>query len=272
MGKNIFEIERDLQNTLDAIEEAGGELTEETLVALEINEENFKDKIDSYCQVITKYKSEDACCKEEKSRISDIQKTKKNVIDRLKKTLLDAVLKFGNDVKSGNKVIETATHKLFTKNTESFEVIDARLTTLYSEFMEYMQEVYEQGLLALGEQMDIPVVLNCVNKIIKDKSNSNYVEFGDNPPVEGGAGTNITPFTVQDLKATQLDITFSTSLYDLFTKYDNLVLAMFKHPIFPDVKLYVNDKFIEILKSMGNDAISKCTLGTPVQKQSLTIK
>lgn len=272
MGKNIFEIELALQRTLDTIEEAGGELTEETLRELEINEQNLADKIDAYCQVITKYKSEDTCCKEEKSRINDIQKGKKNVVERLKNVLLDAILKFGEDGKSGNKVYNTATHKLFTKNSTSFDTNYNRLNELAYGFLEYMQSIYDQGILVTGKEMNLPAVLDCLNANLKAKANA-VSEFEEGiPPVEGTQPTSFVPFTIEDLKATKLEITFESSLFDLFDDKEKLGLALVEAKGFSEFKPDINESFINILNELGNNAIDKCTLGHNITKQSLTIK
>lgn len=118
---NIFRIEQGLQEIFDEIEENGGEITPEIEQKLQIFESNFADKLTSYVDVVNKYKSDVVVCKAEEERIKAIRKTKENVVDRLRKVMLSAVEQFGNTGKSGNKVIELPTCKLYTKLTTSYD-------------------------------------------------------------------------------------------------------------------------------------------------------
>ena len=66
---NIFELGTQLQKIFEVIEENDGELTPELEEELNITSQNFKDKIEAYCQVLTIYKSDVDCCKNEKDRL-----------------------------------------------------------------------------------------------------------------------------------------------------------------------------------------------------------
>ena len=85
---NIFELGKHLQSIFEVIEENDGELTPELEEELDITSQNFKDKIEAYCQVLTIYNSDVECCKNETSRVNSIQNVKKNTIERIKQNYL----------------------------------------------------------------------------------------------------------------------------------------------------------------------------------------
>ena len=261
---NIFEIENKLQAVFNELEENGGELTEELAQELEITQENLKNKIDSYCQVITLYKSEDTCCKEEKQRINNIQKTKKNVIEKLKNILLNAVEQFGNDGKSGNKVIETPTHKLFTKASYKYTADEQRLQTLAHYWLDYMRELHKTGILETGDGVDFQAALDCVNQIIESAMKTPD-EFG-NTPVE-----EFIPYTLEDLRSITYNVSFGTTLYDLFTSdiYNDLSRAVLSYHGIENTELSLNKDVDAIAETYGDD---KITIAQPVRNVSLTIK
>ena len=108
---NIFEIGDKLKAIFSELEENGGELTEELAAELEITQENFEEKIESYCQVLTMYKSDSECCKNEKARLDAIKKVKDNTIDRIKAKLLEAVQLYGI-IKTG--VLQASAKQIIT--------------------------------------------------------------------------------------------------------------------------------------------------------------
>ena len=92
MGKSLYQISDELQLLLNEIEENGGEITEEQEKELEISQEELGNKVENYCNAITILKSEEECAKNEKKRLNDMQNVKKNLIERLKQTLLKTVM------------------------------------------------------------------------------------------------------------------------------------------------------------------------------------
>ena len=263
---NIFELGTALQKVFEEIEENDGELTPELEAELDITSQNFKDKIEAYCQVLTMYNSDIECCKNEKDRINSIQKTKKNNVERIKQRLLEAVEEFGEIGKKGNKVIETPVRKLFTKELTSVEENEIRRNKLVYHFLNFIGELSRQGILELGEDIDVNGLLASINANAKAEYELPD-EFG-NTPVE-----EFVPYTIADLQAIKLNITESVSLYNMITRdsvVGNLIASDEIHPIGSEL-----DK--DIAKAILNDALlseeaSPLTVGSFVRKTSLTIK
>lgn len=263
---NIFELGTALQKVFEEIEENDGELTPELEKELDITSQNFKDKIEAYCQVLTMYNSDIECCKNEKDRINSIQKTKKNNVERIKQRLLEAVEEFGEIGKKGNKVIETPVRKLFTKELTSVEENETRRNNLVAHLLSFLGELSRQGILELGEDIDVNGLLASINANAKAEYELPD-EFG-NTPVE-----EFVPYTIADLQAIKLNITESVSLYNMVTR-DSVVGSLIAsdeiHPIGSEL-----DK--DIAKAILNDALlseeaSPLTVGSFVKKTSLTIK
>lgn len=139
---NLFNISAELQDIILQLEE--GEATDELLERLSITEDNLKEKIGSYIQVIRRYSNDVTECKAEKDRVNQIQKVRNNTVERLKKVVLEAVLMFGSTGKSGNKVIEGPTYKLYSRETNSYVPKDFLIADIIKEFYfcvgEYMSE------------------------------------------------------------------------------------------------------------------------------------
>lgn len=258
---NIFEIGDKLKAIFSELEENGGELTEELAAELEITQENFEEKIESYCQVLTMYKSDSECCKNEKARLDAIKKVKDNTIDRIKAKLLEAVQLYGETGKSGNKVITLSTRKLYTTNRESVEENESRKGKLAYYFHSYIQELSNQGLLELGENINVQIILDVVNTLAKaDYETSD--EFGRLSVEE------YVPYTLADLQAVKFEINTSVSLYDLLTynsKIGYLVASSELNPTTTEL-----DK--DVAKAILKDDASRLTVGTLNKKESLTIK
>lgn len=199
MNKSLYEIQDELQQIIDNIEENGGEVDEFTEEALKIKQEEFESKIEDYCNAITMLKSEAECCKNEKQRINNIQNTKKNIVEKLKDRILDAVLKWGSDGKSGNKVLNLPTRKLFTKTTEKFVANDDRIETLSRFVQSYILELKKQGILMTGQDIDLRGMMAAINSIIKAEKGESY-----------------EPFTLNDLNYVELEISTKCSLASLF--------------------------------------------------------
>lgn len=258
---NIFELGTNLQKIFEAIEENDGELTSELEEELDITSQNFKDKIEAYCQVLTIYNSDVECCKNEKDRVNSIQKTKKNTIERIKQRLLEAVELFGEIGKKGNKVIETPTRKLFTKEITSIEENEVRKTKLVQYVINFIRELQEQGILELGEEIDINGFLASINAIAKAEHDMPD-EFG-NPPLE-----EFIPYTVADLQAITINCTFEKSLSSILSSNANLGYFIAANPFACEINSSIDKDIIKAL----NKAEFTVTVADEVKKTSLTIK
>ncbi len=258
---NIFELGTNLQKVFEAIEENDGILTPELEEELNITSQNFKDKIEAYCQVLTMYKSDIDCCKNEKDRINSIQNVKKNTVERIKQRLLDAVEFFGELGKKGNRIIETSTRKLFTKEVTSIEENELRKTKLTQYVISFIRELQEQGILELGEEIDINGFLASINAIAKAEHEAPD-ELG-NPPLE-----KFIPYTVADLQAVTINCSFEKSLSSILSNNANIGYFIAANPFACQINSSVDKDIVKAL----NKAELNVTVADEVKKTSLTIK
>ena len=119
---SIYNIQQDLLEIFDQIEANEGEITPELEEQLNITQEQFKSKIKDYSNVIKMLETDIAAIKEEKARLSDLQKSKEKNIERLKKIMVEAIENFGDTTKTGGKYVDYGTGKVSVRNerTRSF--------------------------------------------------------------------------------------------------------------------------------------------------------
>jgi len=121
---NIFQIEQNLLSLFDEIEDNGGELTEELEQQLSITEEEFKDKIEKYTNVIKLIENDLSSIKEEQARLKQLYDRKEKTVNKLKEIIIEAVNTFGETNKSGVKFYDYGTGKVSIRKTEAVEVND----------------------------------------------------------------------------------------------------------------------------------------------------
>ena len=163
MEDNIYKIQENINRIFIEIEENAGEITEEQLEQLNINQENLKQKLSDYNKAIQVYKNYNEGISNEIKRLQELKKTRTNRIEVLRNTMKNAVINFGTDGKSGNKIIELEDCKLFTKSTESVIENKERLDILRYEFIEYCRELYKNDLLITGDDIDIQGLIDAIN-------------------------------------------------------------------------------------------------------------
>lgn len=115
---SLFNIEAEYLDIISQIEEAEGELTPELEERLAINLENLEAKLKAYNYVISMIKGEIVVIDDEVSRLRALKEVKENLIDRLRKAILQATMLFGEDGKTGNKKLKFDTLQTWTVNKE----------------------------------------------------------------------------------------------------------------------------------------------------------
>lgn len=196
---SLYNIDNHLQGLINEIEENGGEVSDETLKELEITQEELNKKLTAYCQVIQVYKNKVEAAKSEKKRINDLQNTRKNVIERMKNYILDAVQKYGYDGKSGNKVVELDNFKIYTTNKKSITIDEERNEILRKCMISYIIDLTRNGILETGDEIDLTYLLEALNQFAISEQ-----------------GDDFEPFTMADLKSSGIKIEISSTLFDLF--------------------------------------------------------
>ena len=256
MNNSIWNIDEKLQSLIEEIEENGGEFTEEQEQELALTQEKFNNKVESYCAIIDKYQSYADTCKNEKKRINEIQKVRENIITKLKNVLLNAVDKYGIIGKSNNKTFETATRKLFTKTLSSLNVDEERVNILTKYFIEYVNELYVNGVLDGNDEEVLTTIVNVINQIAKS-------ELGD----------EYQPFNVNDVKSIKINFNIELELSDLLNR-PTIIDYIRNSTLVSDFTKNVSKDDVKFLNSIEQDKENPqfVTIANFVNKTSLTIK
>lgn len=141
------------------MEENGGEVNDEIMEDLAIRRENFKSKAEAYAKFILKLESEAEQAAAEIKRIQTLKKAKENTVQRLKDTLLAALMVFTEEDAKGIRRYETPLAKLSTRKSQSVEILDD--TIIPDEFWVIKKEVskstisqsIKDGLQVSGAQL-----------------------------------------------------------------------------------------------------------------------
>lgn len=263
MNNSIWDIDNNIQAIFNDIEEAGGEITPEQEEELIKNQEDFVNKVDSYCNLIDKYNSYIDSCKAEKKRINDLQKTRDNIVSKLKSVLLFAVDKYGNTGKSNNKIFETATRKLFTKSIDKLIIDEERKQIFTTTFISYIVELQQNGVIEEVNDELLIAVIGAINAIIK----AEYSKMGE----------TYTEFTINDINCVDIEINIKTSFKDLFENNNIISLLDIKNNnqftnITVETSINKDDvKIITAHNKLEENPIP-ITIAKFVKEQSLTIK
>lgn len=145
--KSLYQIDSELQEILNAIEEADGEITDEQIEALSIGREELEHKLDNYRKAYLSIQKDIEFAKNEKKRIDVWKHTKELASERLKSNMLDAVLNYGEIGKSGNRTIDVDGGKLFTKNVYSIEVNQTIWNHIKDIVVARLRELWMNGML-----------------------------------------------------------------------------------------------------------------------------
>lgn len=153
---NLFQLTLEEMNFISMMEETGGEVTDEIMEDLAIRRENFQHKAEAYSKFILKLESEADIAAAEIKRIQAIKKTKENTATRLRETLRDALMVFGNEnPKTGNKAYETALFKLSLRKSQSVEITDEN--EVPDEFWAIKKEISKSTISqAIKDGLEVP--------------------------------------------------------------------------------------------------------------------
>ena len=137
------------------MEENGGEVTDEIMEDLAIRRENFQAKAEAYSKFILKLDSEADQAAAEIKRIQAIKKAKENTAQRLRDTLLAALMVFTEEDSKGIRRYETPLAKLSTRRSQSVEVLDD--TVIPDEFWVVKKEVSKSTISqAIKDGAEVP--------------------------------------------------------------------------------------------------------------------
>lgn len=119
---NIYQIKEELLSIFDELEEAGGELTPELEEKLTITQEEFKDKIESYVNVLKSLDKDMTSIKAEQKRLKDLYEKKQKTYNKLKDVVIAAINEFGDTKKSGTKYFDYGTGEISVRKSTAVDV------------------------------------------------------------------------------------------------------------------------------------------------------
>lgn len=252
---SLYEISNDILRIFNDVEVAEGEITDEQYDALQIKQEELKEKLTNYVKAIKSWEVDEKAIKDEKKRLNDRQTVFKNRIERLKKAMLEAVINFGETCKN-NKFIELPNARIFTKNTQSVEINEARINILIYKFRDLIQELVQQDILYTGEDVDLVGILDSINAQC-------IAEFGE----------DFSPFNISDLKHIKINISYTDTIEELLKNNPDILQHLGKE-VFRTEVINATSKdemkrVINICQTLEQD---QPTVGIIVNNQSIQFK
>lgn len=217
MNESLYSIDYKLSNIINEIIENGGEITDELAEQLEITQENLKLKLGDYRRAIAELSARIDYCKNEKTRIDVLTKSRQRVVDRLKAAMLDAVIKYGDENKSGNKVIDLVDSKLMSRASTVCEVDTNLILELKDAVFDRLRELWNNDMLLDSDELqsiDVDDFLNTLNANFNAEcSEENKINF-----------------TKDDLESTTVEVKFNIPLIKLLDKLNyDIVNTYFNH-------------------------------------------
>ena len=156
---SIFKLQQEYLDMMNEIEDNEGELTPELEEQLAINIDSFEDKMGNYADLIDFLKSQVTMNKDKIKAIVKLSNTSSNLINRLKSNMRDALQLYGEDGKSGNKILNIEGHKFYTRKNELVRVQD--------EMTFMMQNDYVNSTVSLKiPKKQLDEVLEGISKIL----------------------------------------------------------------------------------------------------------
>lgn len=123
---SIYDLTSEHHLIMDAIEEAGGEITPEIEAMLAINEENFLTKAEGYAEIIAKYTILADNAKVRKAQCERVQKIAENAVKRMKERIAQAMEEYNLPK------VEIGMHKLSFRTSKAVEITDeAKIPNCY---------------------------------------------------------------------------------------------------------------------------------------------
>lgn len=152
---NIYQIQQDLLAIFDELEENGGELTPELEEKLAITQEEFKDKVEDYTNVIKTLDSDMAAIKVEQARLKTLYDKKEKVSNKLKETIIKAINEFGDTKKTGVKYLDYGTGEVSVRKTQVVKVNDSLVKEIEIQLSNAAQYNKQINQLDVCDHIDV---------------------------------------------------------------------------------------------------------------------
>lgn len=244
---NIFFIKQEYRNIFDELEENGGELTEELEQKLAITQEEFKNKVEDYTNIIKTLDNDMSGIKAEQARLKALYDKKEQIAKKLKEIIIDAVNEFGDTKKSGVKYFDYGTGEVSVRKTQAVTVNDNLVKEIEFKLSSMAQYNKEINQLDVYDHIDIL-------GLATDYNTDNNVEVTEN-----------------DLKHIDVNLSVTLPLKDLATGEGYPALReIVKYSDYYKLSTSVSKTAIKPeLKENGSCMPNLAKLGT---NESLTIK
>lgn len=261
MENNLFSISAELQDIILQLEE--DEATDELISRLSITEDNLKEKIGDYLQVIKRYDNDVSECKKEKDRVNQIQKVRTNTLERLKKLILEAVIMFGNAGKTGNSVIEGSTYRVSTRTVISLVPNDILIADIIKEYLSIVSDYLREADTI--DAIDLDILASSISTCLTASKIESRKAMG--LPIESEEATVIV--TKDDLLAIPIEIIININLHEMSLKENHeLLMWLEQNPHKADIVHKVNSTTLKAQKALNAD-LHICS---EEEKTSLIIK
>ena len=211
---NIYNIQQSLFSIFDELEENGGELTPELEEQLNITQEQFKSKIKDYSNVIKMLESDIVAIKEEKARLSDLQKSKEKNIERLKKIMVEAIENFGDTTKAGGKYVDYGTGKVSVRNSQAIEVEEDSVNRFVNRLITSLKWYNENNQLHNGLVNPDDVIAFANSKTQEEEDDNVEVDLYDTKDTENLAISVDLDINIPTLLTTEKGINLAKALLD----------------------------------------------------------
>lgn len=211
---NIYNIQQSLFSIFDELEENGGELTPELEEQLNITQEQFKSKIKDYSNVIKMLETDITAIKEEKARLSDLQKSKEKNIERLKKIMVEAIENFGDTTKTGGKYVDYGTGKVSIRNSQAIEVEEDSVNRFVNRLITSLKWYNENNQLHNGLVDPIDVIAFANSKTQEEEDDNVEVDLYDTKDTENLAISVDLDIDIPTLLTTEKGINLAKALLD----------------------------------------------------------
>lgn len=252
---NIYQIKQELLAIFDELEENGGELTPELEEQLNISKEEFRDKIKSYSDVVKMLENDITNIKEEKARLSDLQKSKEKSIERLKKIMVESIEMFGDTTKSGSKFIDFGTGKVSVRQTQAVEVEEDSIDRFANRLITGLKWYADNNQLDFG--------------IVDTKDIIDYINTKS--PTEEADCVDIDKLNIKDIDRLTASIDFDIDFKTIMSTKTgiDLIKALLEYNVFK-IKAKADKKGIK--DDAKSDEHYMPTYAKLVTNKSITIK
>lgn len=225
MEKSLYAISFELESLIDKIIENDGEITDDIEKQLKISKEELYQKLGNYRRAVCMIENRAAACKAEKQRLDVLQKTRERAAKRLKDSMLEALLLYGETGKSGNKIIELDDCRLSTRDSTECIVETNLILKLLDACLERFRELWNVDMLDQNkddvDNLDEDSFIQTVNQNFAAE-NEDIAEH-----IQEKLGTL---FTRDDLESTKIKIEINIPLIELCKKINyDIVNTYFNH-------------------------------------------